>query len=121
MSMGRKGFWLGEGGLAGSVLFDRMGLKVPRTVSYALLGTGWAVWLGGYGESRSILTKFKGSSTQKSRRIGVESVAYWRVFVWFRYAILIGSRRQVMANAFEARLVRRTLGRMRNLELLTTR
>ena len=68
MSLGRKGFWVGVGGLAGSVLFDRMNLRVARTFSYGLLGAGWATWLGSYGESRSILTKFKSPHAHKTKK-----------------------------------------------------
>jgi hypothetical protein len=52
---GRRGFWIGLGGLLSSVLFDQTGLVVPRTLSYAVLGAGWSEWLGSYGEARSIL------------------------------------------------------------------
>ena len=52
---GRRGFWYGLGGLLSSVLFDQIGLVVPRTLSYAVLGVGWSEWLGSYGEARFIL------------------------------------------------------------------
>ena len=52
---GRRGFWVGLGGLLSSVLFDQTGRVVPRTFSYAVLDAGWSEWLGAYGEARSIL------------------------------------------------------------------
>ena len=57
---GRRGFWIGLGGLLSSVLFDQTGLVVPRTFSYAVLGVGWSEWLGSYGEARSILGGYSG-------------------------------------------------------------
>jgi len=66
MSHGRRGFWYGLGGLAASVIFDKMQLVPGRTISYSVMGLGWLTWLGAYGKATSILSGTHGDHDSKS-------------------------------------------------------
>lgn len=73
--LGRKGFWLGVGGLLAGAMFDKFNMTAYRTASYSIWGLGWTAWMGSLSESINIDEKVRANELPRSSRHPYQSAS----------------------------------------------